>query len=379
MPIWDRDWYRNWFFKGKHPPTCSCVDCTNKRLGKLDTKHSVTKKDITPIKTSKPDFVKSAKPIPIVQKDTYHYKGTRISNWVLSLLFIFAVSVIGLGISLYIGSFVPFWLMFGFSLIFSIEKWFHYFIRKYKSIGKLYRLILNCSTLSLLGLIIWWGIKLFSKQLTQSPLIGSLILLVEFILFVWIWRVVAKNSWRWPSMKLTVFSLICIFIIFAFAGVQPMTSYKDATIGKINNFVKEQQIKAEERRIAEENRRAAEKAEMDSVGVVSEYDFYKDYVVFFNKFRSENGRPPLVFDRALNKLAAERAIEISQPGNFSHEGIKRYNFGENIAMMAYSSDSASDLIEQWASSSGHRSNMLLYSYHRTGFAKNGKYAVQIFD
>jgi len=41
------------------------------------------------------------------------------------------------------------------------------------------------------------------------------------------WRIVSKNSWRWPSMKLTIFSLICLFVIFAFAGVNPFSSYKD--------------------------------------------------------------------------------------------------------------------------------------------------------
>jgi hypothetical protein len=34
-------------------------------------------------------------------------------------------------------------------------------------------------------------------------------------------------------MKLTVLSLICLFLIFAFAGVQPMADYKDVAIGKI--------------------------------------------------------------------------------------------------------------------------------------------------
>jgi ABC-type Fe3+-siderophore transport system permease subunit len=34
-------------------------------------------------------------------------------------------------------------------------------------------------------------------------------------------------------MKLTVFSLICLFLIFAFAGVQPMTDYKNVAIDKI--------------------------------------------------------------------------------------------------------------------------------------------------
>lgn len=251
--------------------------------------------------------------------------------------------------------------------------------KEIKIVGKLYRTILNLSVLSLFGLIVWSGVSLFSQQFMDSPIVGSLVFLAELIVFIWACRVVSENSWRQPSMKLTVFSLIVLFMIFAFAGVQPLADYKDGTVVKITDFMNEQAIKAEERRAAEENRRAAEKAEMDAAGVVSEYDFYKDYVVLFNEFRSENGRQPLVFDTALNELAAERAIEISQPGNFSHAGIKKYNFGENIAMMAYSSDSASDLIELWASSPGHRSNMLMSSYYRTGFAKNGKYAVQIFD
>jgi transglutaminase-like putative cysteine protease len=148
---------------------------------------------------------------------------------------IFALSIVGLGISMFIGSFIPFWLMFGFSSIYSVEKWLYYFTRKYKGIGKLYRLLLNLSILSLLGLLVWSGIKLFSHQLAQSSLVGSLIFLAEFILFIWIWRVVAKNSWRWPSLKLTVFSLLCLFVIFAFAGVQPLSDYKDNILNKMSS------------------------------------------------------------------------------------------------------------------------------------------------
>jgi glucan phosphoethanolaminetransferase (alkaline phosphatase superfamily) len=303
----------------------------------------------------------------------------RNKNWLLSLFLVVALSLVGWGVSMLISSLIPFWLLLGFSVIYSIEKWLFYYTRKYKIVGKIYRAILNLSVLSLLGLLVWSGVSLFTQQFMQSPIVGSLVFLAELVAFIWACKVVSRNSWRQPSMKLTVLSVICLFLIFAFAGVKPFTDYKDTSIDKITGFINEQQIKAEERKVAEENRRAAEKAEMDAAGVVDEYDFYKDYVVLYNKFRSENGRQPLVFDAALNELAAQRAIEISQPGNFSHEGIEKYNLGENIAMMAYSSDSASDLIELWASSPGHRSNMLMSSYHRTGFAKNGKYAVQIFD
>ncbi len=310
---------------------------------------------------------------------TKHFPHYKNKNILFAVILIFVLALAGFGISTLVSSRIPLWLLLGFSVIFSIEKWFNYYTRKYKIVGKIYRLILNLSLLSLLGLLIWSGFSLFNQQFMQSPLVGSLVFLFELAIFIWLWRVVTKNSWRQPSMKLTVFSLICLFLIFSFAGVQPMAGYKDVVVDKIADLINEQELKAEESRVAEENRRAIEKSEMDAAGVAVEYDFYKDFVVLFNEFRSENGRAPLVFDTTLNELATERALEISQPGNFSHEGIKKYNLGENIAMMAYSSDSASDLIDLWATSPGHRSNMLSSSYHRTGFAKNGKYAVQIFD
>jgi hypothetical protein len=158
-------------------------------------------------------------------------------KWLLALLLVFTFSIIGLVINVLVGNIIPFWILFVFSVIFSVEKWFSYDTRKHKLLGKLYRLILNLGMLSLLGLLIWSGIKLFSHQFVQSALAGSILFVAEFVLFIWAWRVVAKNSWRWPSMKLTVFALICLFLIFAFGGVQPMTSYKDTALSKIRTVL----------------------------------------------------------------------------------------------------------------------------------------------
>jgi len=194
MPKREDDTFRQIRYGG-HPPGCTCTECTERRLKKLKN----------------------------VKKTAKH----RIPKWVIALLFIFALSICGLGISLFIESFIPFWLLFGFSLVFSVEKWFFYVTRKYKWIGITYRLLLNLSILSLLGLTIWSGVKLFSQQFVHNALVGSLIFLAEFAFFVWMWRVVAKNSWRWPSMKLTVFSVICFLVVLAFAGVSPFSGYKD--------------------------------------------------------------------------------------------------------------------------------------------------------
>jgi hypothetical protein len=156
-------------------------------------------------------------------------------NWLKALFLMFTLSLIGVVISIVTGSSIPLWLLFGFSTIFSIEKWFNYQTRKYKGIGKLYRLLLNSCILLLFGLLIWSGIKLFSQQFVYNPLVGSLIFLAEFVFFIWMWRVVAKNSWRWPSMKLTVSSLIALSVVLAFAGVQPISTYKDTALTKIGS------------------------------------------------------------------------------------------------------------------------------------------------
>lgn len=233
MPIWDRNWYRNWFFKGKHPPTCTCVDCTNARLIRLR-------------KSGKSNFIPnlfgSKTDRRVVNKGASIFRDSRhkISTWLVALLLIFALSIIGLGISMFIRTFIPFWVLLGFSIVFSVEKWFKNVVRN-RVIGRLYRLTLNLSILSLFGYVIWSGVKLFSHQVVYSPLVGSLLFIFGFVFFIYMWRVVAKNSWRWPSMKLTAFSLICLFLVFSFAGVQPMANYKNKVVDSVTSIVGEWQ------------------------------------------------------------------------------------------------------------------------------------------
>ena len=163
--------------------------------------------------------------------------GGELPKWIIALLFVIALSIVGIGVSLFVRTFIPFWILFGFSIIFSVEKWFSLYTRKYKWISKIYRLVLNLSILSLLILLIWSGIRLFSGQFNGNALVGIFIFLEEFIAFVWLWKVISKNSWRWPSMKLTMFSLICLYMVFAFAGVQPMATYKDRAFSNISSIL----------------------------------------------------------------------------------------------------------------------------------------------
>ncbi len=279
-------------------------------------------------------------------KKTANY---RIPNWLIALLFIFALSIIGLGISVFVGVFVPFWILLIFSLIYSIEKWFYYRIRKHKSIGKLYRLFLNISILYVLGLIIWSGIKLFSQQFIYSPLAGSLIFLAELVLFVWMWRVVSKNSWRWPSMKLTIFSLICLFVIFALAGVNPFSDYKTSLITRYTAWIenieksrleKEAATKAEEQKkvqeaiammpipVKEAPTKSQTKSTLTTTQALQIEEAEQEAFKLINTIREEAGIPATKWSDELYKLSKQHTQDMANSGELFHTSMGS-SHGEN--------------------------------------------------
>ncbi len=273
----------------------------------------------------------------------------KIKNWLIALLFIFALCITGLGISTFIGSFIPLWLLFGFSFIFSIEKWFYYFTRKYKALGKLYRLLLNLSMLSLLGLIVWSGIKLFSQQFVHSQLIGSLIFLAELAFFFWMWRVVSKNSWRWPSMKLTIFSLVCLVAIFAFAGVKPFADYKNSLVIRYTAWTEDMErsrLEKEAAEKAEEQEKIQEAIAMMPIPVkeaptksqtasgltttqalqIDEAE--QEAFRLINAIREEAGIPATNWDDELYKLSKQHTQDMANKGELFHTQVGS-SHGEN--------------------------------------------------
>ena len=307
----------------------------------------------------------------------------KIQNWLIALLFIFAFCVIGLGVSIFSGGFIPLWLMFGFSFIYSIEKWFYYFIRRHKGLGKLYRLLLNLSILSLLGLLIWSGVKLFSHQLVQSSLVGSVIFLAELIFFIWMWRIVSKNSWRWPSMKLTVFSLICLFVIFAFAGVKPFTDYKTSLVTRYTAWTenmersrleKEAAIKAEEQEkireaiammpipVKEAPTKSQTASGLTTTQALKIEEAEQEAFRLINTIREEAGIPATKWSDELYKLSKQHTQDMANRGELFHTPVGS-SHGENAwggkGYYHYRYDElAKVIVSSWMSSPLHKAWLL---------------------
>jgi len=241
------------------------------------------------------------------------------------------------------------------------------------------KLCLNLAILFGFVLLIVYSYQLFTTH-SKNPLKSSVFLILGFIGWILLVKLLKSRSrYYWlrykgkePSFKLTALSVIAILLVLTFAGVQPVATYKDKIVGSVVGKAGEWQEQIAVRKAERE----VEKAEQKVVEVARQVE---EYSVLFNNFRAEYGLQPLAFDSSLNELAEMRCVEISQPGGFSHEGIIQYNLGENIAMLAYQSDTNSQLIDLWADSPGHRANMLNPMYSVTGFARVGKYAVQLFS
>ena len=95
------------------------------------------------------------------------------------------------------------------------------------------RLCLNLTILAGFGILVWHGYRLFTHAVSDV-LAGSIFLIVGIVIWILLIRLVCSRRYRWvkPSFKLTTFSVIAILLILTFAGVKPMSAYKDGLVEK---------------------------------------------------------------------------------------------------------------------------------------------------
>ena len=221
-----------YYVEGDHPPDCSCEECADVGLSGMEeeTPDAYTLYEPGPGGSPPEEVVDSE------ADGRAAGRRTHVPNWPKAASMIAALSIAGIAASMFVGNFIPFALLLGFSVFYCVERWSGYYTWEHKNVGRIYRLGLNLSLLSLLGLLAWSGLMLFSQRFMRSPLAGSLMFVFEVAVFVWLCRVVSRNGRRQPSMKLTVVSIIGLFLIFSFAGVQPLAAYKDSAFNSVFAF-----------------------------------------------------------------------------------------------------------------------------------------------
>lgn len=223
------------------------------------------------------------------------------------------------------------------------------------------RILLNLFTVAGLIAIAWYGYIVFGHDV-KNTVVGALIFLAGLLIWVLFIKYILRLYRRiWPSFKLTTFSIIIIVIVLAFAGVKPISGYKDSLITNIDSFIEEYRSGGGQ---------LSALSNEESVAI-------QDYEYIFNEYRISNGLEPLIFTDDLNNIAVLRLEELFTDYSHHSQGSYNIHLAENIAM-SYEELSNSSALVMWKNSPGHNANMLNSSYKNTGYANGNGYAVQLF-
>ncbi len=342
MPISDRDYVR-----GKHPPTCTCKECTERRLGKVLSQNP-DKRRKDPQKTN-PAILRTITP-PRFLRRMWRKIPLGIHKLILSLLVIAGPVDI---------------------------------IRR--------------------------GYTLFAHQ--TDPIKNTIIFLVEVGLWFWIAAILRRRKYKYrnPKFKLVFIVVIAITLVCTFAGIEPLSSYKDNIFDSVSDYLEEQQTirevaekTAEEARIKAEKAAEEERIQEEALAIdeaerkaEEEAEAEEQYIAslglmiyqLINVERTNQGLSPLQIDATLTSLAEEHSKEMVNYDYFSHDrmpGSRPFDWGldpgagrgENIFMMPQQliipgpilspERLAHEIVQGWMESLGHRENILTSFFTHTG-------------
>ena len=104
---------------------------------------------------------------------------------------------------------------------------------------KIRKLFLNLLVITGLALLLWTGYLLFTHQ-TDTTL-GIVTFLLEVGFLIWIISVLRSPKYRRikPSFKLVFLPLLGITVVCAFAGLEPLATYKDNCLYSVTEFFRE--------------------------------------------------------------------------------------------------------------------------------------------
>jgi hypothetical protein len=98
------------------------------------------------------------------------------------------------------------------------------------------KLGINIAVLVLFGVLVWVGYRLFTHSFGIDPIIGVVVFVACAAGWILLIRLTEGGRYRWvrPSLALTTFCVIAVILTLSFAGVQPLSGYKDVVIDGIS-------------------------------------------------------------------------------------------------------------------------------------------------
>jgi len=270
------------------------------------------------------------------------------------------------------------------------------------------KLFLNLLVIISLVVVARTGYLLFTHQ-SAAVEKDTIIFLAEF--GFWIWIISILRSYRYrrrkPSFRLVFFSVLGIALVCAFAGVEPLASYKDRTISFVG--LTWHSVTAPSQFPTPTPAEPTPVPAKPPQTVQTEVSYTNEEVegliyVLINNERQRFGMTALEKDPLLASLAREHSVSMVEHQFFSHNratGQRNLDYeqppdtirGENISKTPCRKwvpgpyltlqEVCAWVVSGWMSSTGHRGNILEARFSKTGVGVGGQgeylYITQIFE
>lgn len=246
-----------------------------------------------------------------------------------------------------------------------------YKMRHWKIPKGLIKLCLNLAIFAGLGFLTRYGYLLFVKH-SEEALKGSIVLILGIAAWVAVIKLSRSRKYRRtkPGFRLTTFSVIVILLILAFAGVQPVSMYKDNLVNQWESYRAVQEAKEAEK-VAEAIAmtpifvmEAPSKTEIETGPTVTQAlkieETEHEAFELINAVREDAGVPPTEWNDELYELSKKHTQEMADRGELFHtpmgathaenawggQGYYHYRYDE-LAKVIVRSWMSSPLHEAW--------------------------------
>jgi len=243
------------------------------------------------------------------------------------------------------------------SLLYVLGKFWIRLRRRWNSIPiSVRKLFLSLLVIIGLVLVAQTGYLLFTHQ--TATVRGTIIFLAGLGFLIWIIPILRSYRYRRrkPSFKLVFFSLLGVVLVCAFAGIEPLTSYKDRTISFVEQSWQSIRIPSQFPTPApvEPVPTPVPQSPKQSLLELEEETFR-----LINVERNRAGAPSTNWDAELYKLSKAHTREMADRGELFHTPIGA-SYAENCWMgIGYSDDGLPRaIVDTWVSSPLHRAWLL---------------------
>jgi uncharacterized protein YkwD len=238
------------------------------------------------------------------------------------------------------------------------------------------------------------GYFAFSHKITPS--IGAISFLSTICIFIILIKLSHSRRYRWkkPSFTLVFWSGVGIILICTFAGIQPLSDYKDSIFTWVsqeyNNFSQKPPTNSTVASVPSSSIQTNRNSSSDDNWISdvrqslfpTDEEIQSDAFKIVNDARMKAGLSPLKNDAKLAALAKEHCVNMQKLNILSHDGFdsrmrrSSYSYvGENVAEGYHSAQS---LVDGWLSSPGHRKNIMDPNFRYAGLAYVDGWADQMF-